>query len=140
MLLPIQFDILSLTSISVGGVAIDSTLYTFTGRTIYADPSGILIGGMTALYSDLDVLFPRGTKNITVVGVAGWATAPESVKRACIILAENENDPSLYSHYVWGSESMASYSYTSKDRPMTNIREADELLDKYVTRKPKIRA
>lgn len=136
ILLPFLSDILSLSKVKIGSIDIDTSLYTFDGRFVYANPEGILIGGMTAIFSDIDVLFPKGVKNITIIGTCGYATTPESIKRAAIILCENENDASLYSHYISGSESEGSYSVSHKRDILTGILEADELLDNYIRRKP----
>lgn len=139
MMMPFLSNILSLTSITVDGIAISTDLYTFDGRFIYPDPDGILINGLTAIFSGNDsVLFPLGENNITIIGTCGYAVAPESIKRATIILVEYELDNSKYTHYISGSESMGSYSASHRREVLTGVLEADEILDLFVNRKARI--
>lgn len=63
---------------------------------------------------------------------------PEGIKEACIILARYANNDSLYTVYLQGSENFGGVSYSTKDKPLTGLREADILIRPYVRRKPRI--
>jgi hypothetical protein len=88
-------------------------------------------------------LFPHGFNNIRVIGTQGWATTPQAIKQACIIIGKWENDPSLYST-VKKSEKIGDYSYTNAlgdgFEYLTGILQADLLLQNYINRRPTVMA
>lgn len=81
-------------------------------------------------------LFPRGYSNVRVVGTCGWATTPEAVKQACIIICEWENDPTSHDKY-FVAEKIGDYSYKlgTGFKWVTGIYDADLLLQSYVSRR-----
>jgi hypothetical protein len=54
--------------------------------------------------------FPRGTRNITVTYTGGYATVPEDVKRATLVLVRHVSDGTAKTG-VLSSESLGEYSY-----------------------------
>jgi len=62
---------------------------------------------------------------------------PAPILRAAIILAEREVDETLYTYYQKGNEQIGrEYQYTTELEPLTNVMEADILLNRFVRRKP----
>lgn len=88
----------------------------------------------------LNGVFPKGNRNIELWGSYGWYECPKQIKQASIILTRYENDNTLYSRQGYGmkSEKLGDYSYSKFDKKkfLTGVIEADELLDRYVRRKP----
>jgi len=92
--------------------------------------------------TDEDGTFPKGTKNIKVTGTYGWASCPEPIKQAVIILCRYENDNTLYTAYSdFDSERLGDYSYSrSSDKQyLTGVLEADRLIKPYIRKKPILR-
>lgn len=90
-----------------------------------------------------DGIFPRGTRNIKIIGTCGWSSCPAAIKKAAIILCKHENDNSLYTAYSgMASESLGDYSYTKGEgeKFLTGIIEADRLIRNYIRKKPIIGA
>jgi len=82
-----------------------------------------------------------GTSGATadVDNVAGAVNdPPKAIKQACIILCRYENDPTLYTKYYKGTEKMGDYSYSTAEKPLAGVREADVLIRPYVRKKPMI--
>lgn len=86
----------------------------------------------------LDGYFPKGRGNIELKGTIGHYICPHAIKNACIILARDENDPTLYEHYEFEKESMGRvYSYDrGGELYLSGIIECDKYLKRYVNRKP----
>jgi len=86
----------------------------------------------------LDGYFPEGRGNIEIKGTIGHYICPQAIKNACIILARDENDPTLYEHYEFEKESMGRvYSYDrGGELYLSGIIECDKYLKRYVNRKP----
>lgn len=129
-------DILTVTSIEISGVTLTSSYYTYDRNAVYLDCTAA-----TALDVELlrllrrgKNLFPQGVNNIHVTGTYGHASCPELIKQACIILAKNENDSTLYTHYIEGTEHIADYSYTA-GKQLTGVKEADDILKLFVRKK-----
>ena len=61
---------------------------------------------------------------------------PDAIKQACIILCEDDNDGTIYSHYMQGQEEIGGYTYQTKVKLLTGVRRADDLLRLYVRKKP----
>lgn len=84
-------------------------------------------------------LFPKGTRNVEIVGTYGWSSCPAIIKRVTIILCLAENDPTLYPEYdsSLSSESLGDYSYTLADSKaeVTGIDKVDKLLKHYIRKK-----
>ena len=135
LFLPLHSDILEIDTIEVYGQALDTSIWTHDKRSVYIAEDAISTPEYKYMMSQYNVIFPYGTNNIHITGHIGTATAPESIKRACIILAESENDNSLYTMYAKGSESMGRYSVSYQREVLSGIYEADLLLDKYVSKR-----
>ncbi len=82
--------------------------------------------------------FPKGTMNIKITGTYGWATCPEAIKQAAIIMCRFENDGTLYNAAGdFKSEKLGDYSYTRMDteKYLTGILQADRKLRPYIRKK-----
>jgi len=203
-------NILSVSAISLSGVSLSTTYYTHDKHSVFLDTTNITTEHeLRYLLKRVErsCLFPRGMRNIHIVGSYGWterldmdnisgtfavgeiitggtsgatakvndvnplylkisgrsstdfqnneeitggtseATAdvdntngavndpPEMIKEACIICARYRNNDTLYTTYSEGTETVAGISYTTKQKPLTGLREADMLLRPYVRKK-----
>jgi hypothetical protein len=128
-------DILSVTKIEISGVELPSSYYTHDKDFVYRDPGGA-VSSPKLLLQYRGGLFPEGTGNIHVTGTYGHNTCHKNVKKACIILCRDENDPTLYTHRIQGQEEIGGESYKTDVEPLTGVEEADRLLDRFVNRKP----
>lgn len=152
LFIPLQSNIISVSNVYISCIELDPCWYTWDANSIYLDPcvSGSSVGSWAELAYRLGEaaergIFPRGYNNIRVVGTCGEAEVPEAIKQAAIILAESENDPTLYKYAgPFKSEKIGDYSYTKSDAEieerLTGILEADRFLRHYVKRKPIIMA
>lgn len=107
---------------------------------IYRNPVGITHEPGTLMEPAeffIDNYFPKGVRNIEVKGTIGHYIYPQPIKDACIILARDENDPTLYEHYEFNKESMGRvYSYDRGDEEyISGIIEADRYLRRYINRR-----
>jgi len=86
----------------------------------------------------LNGYFPKGQRNVEIKGTIGHYSCPEAIKNACIILARDENDPTLYEHYEFQKESMGRvYSYDRGETEyLSGIIECDRYLKRYINRRP----
>jgi len=117
------------------------TNWNWDNDCIYRSPLGITreLGAlMEPSEFFLNGYFPKGHGNIEVKGTIGHYSCPEAIKNACIILARDENDPTLYEHYEFEKESMGRvYSYDrGGEEYLSGIIECDRYLKRYVNRKP----
>ena len=138
--LPIRPKILEIDSVEVDDVALDTTMYSHDDNSIYLESTDITGIGMSHLISSVYSLFPEGLGNIHVKGHYGWAAAPVTIKRICVILAKYENDPTLYNSIIEGSESLGSYSYSFRGKSYTGVYEADRLIKQFISGKPLLQA
>ncbi len=131
-----------IVEVSVHGVALNTSWYTYDANSIYLDPESAT-GGVDdpeflLRLSRKRGLFSRGTNNIKIIGTYGWATCPPAIKHAAIILCRYENDETLYTAYddvVSDKLDDASYN-RGKKKFLTGIHEADKLIRNHVRRKP----
>jgi len=86
----------------------------------------------------IDSYFPKGHGNVEIKGTIGHYSCPEAIKNACIILARDECDPTLYEHYEFEKESMGRvYSYDRGEAEyLSGIIECDRYLRRYINRRP----
>jgi len=86
----------------------------------------------------LNGYFPKGQRNIEIKGTIGHYSCPQAIKNACIVLARDENDPTLYEKYEFEKESMGRvYSYDrGGEEYLSGIIECDRYLKRYVNRTP----
>ncbi len=140
LFLNLRAPILTVTSISVLNTTISSDWYTNDDKSVYINldsSSGVLAEKHWLLREyEEQVIFPTGIKNIQIVGTFGLATVPANIKQACIILAEDINDQTLYTHLIDGTEQSGGWSYGLNKIPgrrtiLTGVREADILLTDY---------
>jgi hypothetical protein len=146
LFIPLASNILTVSSIHVGGIEMDSTWWTWDANSVFIDLS---TSGAGVSNPELDYLlsavttegiFPRGYNNIRVVGTCGPAAVPAWIKKVARILVDAVNDPSLYTPYVLGSESIGNYSYSTGSGPglptyKTGIKEADEIIQLFRRKK-----
>jgi len=153
LFLPLKSDIITVTHVYVSCIEMPDSWYTWDKNSIFLDPCTSGSGGafdpelMYRLASVYEAgIFPRGYNNIWIQGTYGdEGDVPEAIKQAAIILAEWENDPSLYSNISYKkSEKIGDYAYTnlagSQDEILTGILEADQFLRLYIKKKPIIMA
>jgi len=117
------------------------TNWDFDDDCIYRNAQGITHEPGTLMEPSeffLNGYFPKGQRNIEIKGTIGHYTCPQAIKNACIILARDENDPTLYEHYEFEKESMGRvYSYDrGGEEYLSGIIECDRYLKRYVNRKP----
>ena len=150
LFLPLEADILTVTNVYISCVELDASWYTWDVNSIYLDPCVSGSGSLSPeLYYKLGEsiergIFPRGYNNIWVKGTMGegaFADIPEAIKQAAVILAQWENDPTLYTYMgLKKSEKIGDYSYTNlaggEEGILTGVEEADTFLRLYVKRKP----
>lgn len=142
LFLHLEAAILSVTELYVCGVLMDSMWYAFDDYSVYYDCTSSGAGPLDPeakyLLNTIEEtgLFPRGFNNIRVIGTYGEAV-PEWVKQVVIILVQDHNDPTLYTHYM-KSEKIGDYSYTKDDNLVyyTGVLEADKWLSIYINREP----
>lgn len=138
-------DILSITVVEISGIELSSSYYTNDKKSIYLDPTLA-----EEAYPELHLrlkwdtsLFPLGEGNIHVTGTIGHSSRPAAIKRACIILCEYENNPTLYEGYspnVTSEEIGEDWGVETKGRYWTGVREADRILAIYIRKKTNFRA
>ena len=124
-------DILSVTNLYVNDIEIPSTEWSYDKDSVFVSLDAEEVG-------ELEVLFPVGNNNVRIVGTLGWSECPVSIKKACVILCRADNDPTLYTKYYKGTEKLGDFSYSTAEKPLAGIREADVLIRPYVRKKPMI--
>ena len=117
------------------------TNWDYDDDCIYRNPLGITHEPGSLMEPSefyLNGYFPKGQRNIEIKGTIGHYTCPQAIKNACIILARDENDPTLYEHYEFEKESMGRvYSYDrGGELYLSGIIECDRYLKRYVNRRP----
>lgn len=102
--------------------------------------TALWIAGKTGQYVDDEVL-TGGTSGATAaVNASGGAVTdpPNAIKQSAIKLARFDNDPTLYTRYEEGSESVAGVSYSNPRRILSGIREVDRDLSRFVRKTPRL--
>lgn len=117
------------------------TNWDYDDDCIYRNPLGITHEPGSLMEPSefyLNGYFPKGQRNIEIKGTIGHHTCPQAIKNACIILARDENDPTLYEHYEFEKESMGRvYSYDrGGELYLSGIIECDRYLKRYINRRP----
>jgi len=117
------------------------TNWDYDDDCIYRNPLGITHEPGSLMEPSefyLNGYFPKGQRNIEIKGTIGHYSCPQAIKNACIILARDENDPTLYEHYEFEKESMGRvYSYDrGGELYLSGIIECDRYLKRYVNRNP----
>jgi hypothetical protein len=133
--LPLKAPILTITSVQVGGLVLDSSEYAFDGNSVFINVgSGASDIETHYLLDDFSQgsIFPRGFNNIRIRGTYGTSAVPSWIKLVCKIVCEDHNDPTLYVHYM-ASESIGGYSYSLSPTlagqvGMTGLKEADDII------------
>ena len=136
---------LKMTLVTTPAVAADVvsiiTNWAYDDDCIYRSPLGITHEPGTLMEPAeffLNGYFPKGQRNIEIKGTIGHYSCPQAIKNACIILARDENDPTLYEKYEFEKESMGRvYSYDrGGEEYLSGIIECDRYLKRYVNRTP----
>lgn len=139
LFLPLSANIIAVTAVYVWGELLDTTWYTWDKNSILVDLEQAWGPDVELDYKlgqvDVKGLFPRGYNNIRVIGTYGLADVPAWVSLVAKILVQDQNDPTLYSHYTLASERIGDYSYSMGsagvvDYP-TGIVEADTWLRRF---------
>lgn len=117
------------------------TNWDYDDDCIYRNPQGITHEPGTLMEPSeffLNGYFPKGQRNVEIKGTIGHYSCPQAIKNACIILARDQNDPTLFEHYEFEKESMGSiYSYDRGGKEyLSGIIECDRYLKRYVNREP----
>jgi hypothetical protein len=122
------------------GETITGAANSYTAIVKRVTPTALWIAGKSGQYAD-DEEIEGGTSSTTAdVNSASGAIAdpPPGIKKACIMLARYDNDPTLYTRYEQGSESIAGVSYSNQRKPLTGLREIDQILRRYVRKVPRM--
>lgn len=135
-------DVLSVTEVAIFGIVLNTSWYTNDVHAVYLDPESATGGvddpELMLRMSQKKGLFSSGTKNIKITGAYGWATTPDMITEAAVILCQAENDSTLYTRYddvISDKLADAAYSRGTK-KFLTGVHEADKLLMSYVRHKP----
>jgi hypothetical protein len=138
--IPFKPNILTVTTIEVYGVDLDSDLWTYEARAVYLDLETATGSNpdFNNLLANLDssVIFPAGLKNIRIVGTYGWNTVPSDIRISAQMMIMDEFDETLYDHWRDGSFSITGdSSYDNKARIYTGIMKVDRMLARYIKRR-----
>ncbi len=109
-----------------------------TARITGVEDDHLRIAGRSSGNFDNDEEITGGTSETTAdVNNADGAVVdpPDGIKEACVISAMYRNDDTLYTPYTQGSESGGGVTVSTKLKPLTGLREADELIRGYVRKK-----
>lgn len=134
-------DILTVTNVYVWAIEIDSALWTYDTRSVFLDfeSAGGAWADFRALLKDWgsNVLFPRGTENVRIVGTRGQSSCPKEIRRAAAMLVMDRFDETLYDHWREGQFGVGGdMSYNNPKRIHTGIMAVDRILDRYTQRRP----
>jgi hypothetical protein len=105
--------VISITSVSINGTALDNT--DGTAWTIDLESGELLYGTGDNGDPAFNPWFPIGKKNIVVVYAAGYAAIPADVKRAAILWMQAISGQHQAGGGAYKSESLGDYSYTLAD-------------------------
>jgi hypothetical protein len=113
---------------------------SYTARVIRVESSYLHIAGKSGNYADDEQITGGDSSATADVNSASGAIddPPLGVKEACIMMARWKNDNTLYTQYMEGSESVDGVSYSSKRKPLTGLREIDDILREYVRKRPRV--
>lgn len=139
-------DILSVTKIEVYGVALDPSYWTWDKNFVCIDLEQAAVSqvelGLLLKETGIYKLFPRGIKNIRVTGTYGASSCPHDIRRAVTMMIEDFHGPTIYDHWIKGSESIGGgdYRYTNPEKVYTGIIRVDRILRRHIKRKIKLQA
>jgi hypothetical protein len=151
--LPLPAKIITVSEIQIYGVILEPSWWAFDGSSvflyIYSSGATGATPELLAIMNELAQgggIFPRGLANIQIKGTMGEAAVPAWAKELVRILIRAANDPSLYTLYSPGNESIGNYSYSlrpdkeNESRRKTGIQEADDLIWLFRRKRPILRA
>lgn len=133
-----RLDIDNVSGIFQVGEEITGGTSKATARVTEVEEDYLKIGGRSEDDFDSDEEITGGTSEVTAdVNNANGAVVdpPDGIKEACVICASYRNDDTLYTPYTQGSESSGGVTVSTKLKPLTGLREADELIRPYVRKK-----
>lgn len=143
LFLNFQPDILTVTAVYVWEITIDSVLWTYDTRSVFLDLDSA--GGGWADFRALlkewgeNVLFPRGMKNVRIVGTRGWSSCPREIRQAASMMVMDRFDETLYDHWREGQFGIGGdVSYNNPKRILTGIMAVDRILDRNTRRRPSL--
>lgn len=131
----IPYDLLTVTAITIFGVAVDTDLFTFDKDSVYADTDAD-IGTVDPNFPFGSRIFTKGTNNVDITCTVGHATVPAAIKNAAIILCRYENDSTLYCSNTMNEMEKFGDSTIKRGKFMTGVLDADRLIYRYIKRKP----
>jgi len=143
IILPLRERIIEVSDVYVNAQKLEPTWWTHDLCSVYLDAWS----SNAALPSDPELdrllserdggIFVRGYNNIRIVGTCGVSAVPAWARRAVRMIVDAMNDPTAYTIYHTGGETIGRYSYNSPAGACkTGIREVDELLKLFVRKKP----
>lgn len=139
--LPERLDIDGVSGTFVVGETITGGASTATAIIKEITSTYLKIVGRSSTNFNSDEQVAGGTSGATanVNNTSGAVNdPPKAIAKACIILCRYDNDTTLYTKYYKGTEKMGDYSYSTTEKPLAGIREADVLIRPYVRKKPMI--
>lgn len=137
-------DILSVASVEIYGTAIDPSFWTYDKNFVHISHIAASQAELSLLLKEAGIykLFPRGIKNIRVIGTYGANACPLEIRRAVAMMIEDVHNPILYDHWIKGSESIGGgdFRYTNPEKVYTGIIRVDQILKRHIKRKVKLQA
>lgn len=138
-------DILTVTKIELYGVEIDSSYWTYDKNSVFInlEHAAVSQADLQRLLKETEIykLFPRGINNVRVTGTYGSSSCPREIRRAIIMMIEEFNDPTLYDHWIKGSQSVGKdFSYTNPEKVYTGIVKVDRILKRHIRKKAGLQA
>ena len=117
---PLPHRILSVIAVSIDDEPLPVGSWSFDEYSIFRTDGG---------------KFNAGVRNVRIQGTCGWPQVPEAIKQVTVILARDENDRTLYQHFIKGSETLGDYRYDNGGPVYTGVLEADRILQRYINRR-----
>ena len=138
-------DILSVTKIELYGVELNSSYWTYDKNSVFIDleHAAVSQADLKRLLKETEVyaLFPRGINNVRVTGTYGSSSCPREIRSAIAMMIEEFNDPTLYDHWIKGSQSVGKdFSYTNPNKVYTGIVNVDRILARNIKKKVSLQA
>ena len=147
---PLRADIITVTAVYICAIELPASWYAWDADSVYLDLCQSAAAGTGYPWAELYYrlgeaeergLFPRGYNNIRIVGTFGQPELLALAKQAVEILIEAHNDGSLYPKLM-KAEKIGDYSYqfggTLHGNIYTGIRDADDVIDILIRKKPTI--
>lgn len=138
---PLHAPILTVTTVYVCGIELDSSWYDYDDDSIYLDlcHSGVALSEKYYYLTEAEPegIFPRGYNNIRIIGTYGSSPTPQPIIEAVKTLTDAVNAGTFGGIGMYKSEKMGRYSYTlgatgyDKSGVYTGIPKVDMILRHY---------